>query len=216
MSSIVSVLPAAVRHRVALLPLPRRLYRGDVDLLHTHHCFKRALCFFTADRQRVGQHSRRDLPGDAPLVFAPTARALLAAIANDGIPVAVSLLLILGGDLDREGFVVLEDGAAVEADAGYPEDRECDRQHIAFIAGRVVAGGTVDGTHRAVGKRLGVEAGCSFGVLVIPKANRVLGHSLSFPLRVKLARFLSRTERGQRPNPWSFRVSLTRRSPTAV
>jgi hypothetical protein len=33
------------------------------------------------------------LPGDAPLVFAPAALALLAAIADDGVPVAVGLLL---------------------------------------------------------------------------------------------------------------------------
>jgi hypothetical protein len=32
--------------------------------------------------------------------------ALLAAIADNGIPVAVSLLLIVGGDLERDGFVM--------------------------------------------------------------------------------------------------------------
>jgi hypothetical protein len=45
----------------------------------------------------------RDLPGNAPLVFAPAARAFLPAIANDGVPVAVGLVLIVGGDLEREG-----------------------------------------------------------------------------------------------------------------
>src|SRR3546814_2540962 len=93
---------------------PRRLDRGDVDLLHVHHRIKRALCFIAADRQRLGQHARRDLPRDAPLVLAPAARALLAAIADDGVPVAVGLLLIVGGDLERESFVVLERGTAVE------------------------------------------------------------------------------------------------------
>src|SRR3954468_24142438 len=29
--------------------------------------------FFAAGRQRLGQYARRDLPGDAPLVFAPAA-----------------------------------------------------------------------------------------------------------------------------------------------
>ena len=99
---------------------PRRLDRGDVDLLHAHHRIKRALCFIAAGRQRLGQHARRDLPGDAPLVFAPAALALLAAIADDGVPVAVGLLLIVGGDLEREGFVMLERGTAVEADTGTP------------------------------------------------------------------------------------------------
>src|SRR5260370_12273942 len=92
---------------------PRRLDRGDVDLLHAHHRIKRALCFIAAGRQRLGQHARRDLPGDAPLVFAPAARTLLAAIAYDRVPVAVRLVLIVGGDLEREGFVMFERWAAV-------------------------------------------------------------------------------------------------------
>ena len=52
---------------------PRRLDRGDVDLLHAHHRIERALCFIAAGRHRLRQHARRDLPGDAPLVFAPAA-----------------------------------------------------------------------------------------------------------------------------------------------
>src|SRR5262249_21613800 len=78
----------------------RGLDRGDVNLLHSHHRIKRALCFIAAGRQRLGQHSRRDLPGDAPLVLAPAALALLATIANDRAPVAVGLPLIVGGDLE--------------------------------------------------------------------------------------------------------------------
>src|SRR3954471_22382327 len=128
----------------------RRLDRGDVDLLHAHHRVKRALCFIAAGGEGLGQHARRDLPGDAPLVFAPAARALLAAIADDGVPVAVSLLLIVGGDLEREGFVVLERGPAVEPDTGDAGDRECDRQHVARLAGWEVTGCAVDGAHRAV------------------------------------------------------------------
>src|SRR4249920_2113536 len=95
---------------------PRRLDRGDVDLLHAHHRIERALCFIAAGRHRLGQHARRDLPGDAPLVLAPAARTLLAAIADDGVPVAVGLLLIVGGDLEREGFALLERGTSVETD----------------------------------------------------------------------------------------------------
>src|SRR2546428_11760214 len=97
---------------------PRRLDRGDVDFLHAHHRIKGALCFIAASRQRLGQHAWRDLPGDAPLVFAPAALALLAAIADDGVPVAVGLLLIVSGDLEREGFVMLERRTAVEANTG--------------------------------------------------------------------------------------------------
>src|SRR5882724_955029 len=108
--------------------------------------------------ERFHQHAWRDLPGDAPLVFAPAARALLAAIADDGVPIAVGLLLIVGGDLEREGFVVLERRTAVEAETGYAGDREFDRQHVARLAGRIVTGCTLDGTHCTVGKCLGVEA----------------------------------------------------------
>src|SRR5215210_2374255 len=92
---------------------PRRLDRSDVDLLHAQHRIKRALCFIAAGRHRLNQHARRDLPRDPPLVFAPAALALLAAIADDGVPVTVGLLLIIGSDLEREGFVMLERGTAV-------------------------------------------------------------------------------------------------------
>ena len=61
---------------------PRGLDRSNVDLLHAHHRIERALCFTAAGRQRLHQHARRDLPGDAPLVLAPAARALLPAIAT--------------------------------------------------------------------------------------------------------------------------------------
>src|SRR3981081_4295825 len=103
---------------------PCRLDRGNVDLLHAHHRIERALCFIAAGRHGLGQHAWRYLPGDAPLVLAPAARALLAAIADDGVPIAVGLLLIVGGDLEREGFVMLEHRTAVEAETGYAGDRE--------------------------------------------------------------------------------------------
>src|SRR5947207_5995922 len=77
---------------------PRRLDRFNVDFLHPHHRIERALGFTPAGRQRLRQHARRDLPGDAPSVLAPATRALLPAIADDGVPVAVGLLLIVGGD----------------------------------------------------------------------------------------------------------------------
>jgi hypothetical protein len=40
----------------------------------------------------------------------------------------------------------------------------------------IVAGRTMDGADSAVGKGLGVEAGRSLGVLVVPDANRILCH----------------------------------------
>src|SRR6195256_3541334 len=183
-------LRGAALNELAASAVPRRLDLGDVDLLHAHHRIKRALCFIAAGRHRLGQHARRDLPGDAPLVFAPAARTLLAAIADDGVPVAVGLVLIVGGDLEREGFVMFERGTAVEAETRDAGNREFDHQHIALLAGWVVTGCTVDGTHRAVGKGLGVEAGSSLGVLVVPEANRVLFHYVSFHFEAKFRPYI--------------------------
>src|ERR1700760_896762 len=94
---------------------PRRLDRGDVNFLHRHHRLECALGFIAAGRHRLHQHARRDLPGNAPFVLAPAACAFLPAIADDGVPIAIGLLLIVGGDLEREGFAMLERGTAVEA-----------------------------------------------------------------------------------------------------
>jgi hypothetical protein len=133
----------------------RRLDRGDVDLLHGHHRIKRALSFIASGRQRLCQHARRDLPGDAPLVFAPAASAFLPAIADDGVPVSIGLVLIVGRDLEREGFVMFERRTAVDADTGDAGNREFDDQHITRLARWVVTGCTVDGAYRAVGEGRG-------------------------------------------------------------
>src|ERR1700733_7875155 len=130
----------------------RRLDCRDVYFPHCHHRIERALCFIAAGRHRLGQHTRRDLPRNAPLVLAPAARALLAAIADDGVPIAVGLGLIVSGDLEREGFVMFERGTAVEADTTDTGNLEFDCQHISLLAGWVVARCTMDGTHGAVGK----------------------------------------------------------------
>src|SRR5687768_15191126 len=160
---------ARVRERRQLLSAaPCRLDRAHVDFLHGHHRLERTFRLSAAGRQRLGQHPRRDLPGDAPLVLAPAALAFLTAIVDDGVPVAIGLFLIVGSDLEREGFVMLERWTAVEADAGYPGDCEFDHQDIALLAGGVVAGCTEDGTQCAVGKGIGIESGCRLGVLVVP------------------------------------------------
>src|SRR5688572_4381933 len=62
---------------------------GDVDLLHRHHRLERTLGRVAALGECIGQHPRRDLPTNAPLVLAPAALAFLAAIADDCVPVAV-------------------------------------------------------------------------------------------------------------------------------
>src|SRR5690606_6573924 len=102
--------------RVGSAP-PCRLDRGHVDLLHRHHRLEGAPGFVAASRHGLGEHTWRDLPREAPLVLAPAALALLPAIADDGVPVAVGFLLILGHHLEAEGLAVLEGGAAVQAEA---------------------------------------------------------------------------------------------------
>jgi len=84
-----------------------RCFDGDINLLHSHHRLKRAFCFIAADCERLGQNARCDLPGDAPLVFAPPAFAFLTATADDCVPVAICLFLFVSGDLKREGYGII-------------------------------------------------------------------------------------------------------------
>src|SRR5688572_25579585 len=110
---------------VATSTAARRLDCRDVNLSHIHHRIERAL---GGSAIRIGyrlhQGYRRDLPGKAPFVLAPAALALLAAVADDRVPVAIRLGLIGGCDLKREGFVVLERGSAIESDAGNSHHRK--------------------------------------------------------------------------------------------
>ena len=100
------------------LAAARRLDGGDVDLPHRHHRFECALGLSAAGGKRVGEHAWGDLPVEAPAVLTPTARAFGAAIVDDGIPESVSLFLIVGRDLEREGFAVFELRPAVETETG--------------------------------------------------------------------------------------------------
>src|SRR6478672_7681662 len=101
----------------ALITAHRRLDLGDVNLLHLHHRFERPLRYLAVFGQRLGQDPRCDLPGQAPFVLAPATRALRAAVADDRVPITVSLRLIVGGDLKGERLAVLERVPAVEAKA---------------------------------------------------------------------------------------------------
>jgi hypothetical protein len=86
--------------------------------------------------------------GVVPFVLAPTAGAFLAAVADDGVPVAVRFGLVNGCDLKRERFVVLERGSAIETDAGNAHQVEFDRQRVPFLPRRKVSRCAV---HRAYG-----------------------------------------------------------------
>ncbi len=98
-----------------------RHHRG---LAHLHHGVEHALGRRrVATHDRVGEGAWRDLPGETPFVLAPAAGALLATVADDRVPQAIGFGLVVGGDLEREGFVVGERGAPVESDARCPFGR---------------------------------------------------------------------------------------------
>src|SRR4029079_12404353 len=138
-----------------------------------HHRLEGTLCLTAARGKRIGQRTRSDLPREAPPVLAPTARAFLAAVAHDRIPVAVRLILVVRGDLEGEGFVFPALRASVETETGDPQNGELHRQHIAFLAPRVVTGRLVNRGHLAIRKSGSVEARCLMRVSVEPQADRV-------------------------------------------
>src|SRR5215467_6752193 len=83
---------------------------------------------------------------------------------------------------------MLESGTTVETetrDAGYSE---FNRQHVTRLARWVVTWCTVDCTDRAFWKRLGIKAGRSFRIFVVPNTNRVLGHCASRRFRFHVTR----------------------------
>src|SRR5512134_1991619 len=161
---------------------PGRFDRSDVDLSHLHHRFEGAL-----GRRAIGigergnQGAWRDLPRQAPLVLAPSAFAFLTAIADDRVPQAVGFGLVVGRNLEREGFVVLELRAAVQSDARDANHGELDRQDIPLFASRIVARRAKDPAYRAVGERLGVELRGVQGGAVVPETNRVFADHFRSP-----------------------------------
>src|SRR3954452_14166199 len=96
----ISNLRAAVQRNALLLRVHSRLDGGDVDLRHRHHRLERTSGPIAAPGECIGQYPRGDLPADAPFVLAPAAATFLPAIADDRVPVAVGLFLVLGRDLE--------------------------------------------------------------------------------------------------------------------
>lgn len=117
---------------------------GDVDLSHFHHRIKCAFGFSAADRHRVRQHARRDLPGDSPAVFTPAARAFLAAVADNRIPVAIRFLLGISRNLEGERLSVRKLRPAIETHTRNAEDGEFHREDFALLAAGKVARGFVN------------------------------------------------------------------------
>jgi len=99
---------------------PSRLDGGNIDLRHRHHRLESPPGLIATSGKRVGQHARRDLPGEAPAILTPTALAFLAAIADDRVPVAVRLFLIVCRYLKGKSLVVFEILATLRPRQGMP------------------------------------------------------------------------------------------------
>src|SRR6266568_5023106 len=104
----------------------------------------------------------------------PAARAFRAAIADDRVPVTVRLFLVIRRDLEGKGLGVPERRAAVETETRNAQHGELDRQHIALLAARIVAGSLVNSGYFAIRKGGGVEARRLMRVFVKPETDRVL------------------------------------------
>jgi len=154
---------------------PGGLDFGDVDLAHFHHCGKGAFGFRAAGRHRVRQHARRDLPGDSPAVFAPAAVAFLAAVADDGFPVAIRFRLSVRRDLEGEGLGLFELRPAIDRHAGYVADGELHGENLALLATGKIARGFADRGDFTVWKGLRVKACCLFRIFVEPKTDGIFG-----------------------------------------
>src|SRR5215213_4114103 len=117
----------------------RSLDPGDVNLAHRHHRFEcspgRGLVRIAVGPQ---QRTRRDLPRKAPPILAPAAIAFLPAIADDGVPIAIGLFLVVGQDHEADRLIGLEIGSAVQAHKGSAEDGELDREFGALRPTRKV------------------------------------------------------------------------------
>ncbi|MNI72058.1 hypothetical protein D3C73_1279780 [compost metagenome] len=100
--------------------------------------------------------------------------AFLATVADDGIPQAIGLGLVLGGNLERERFAVLEGRAAIEPDTGDTADREFDGEDVTLLAVGEVARRVMHGGYFTVGKGLCVERGGLQRTAVVPDADGVL------------------------------------------
>ena len=155
----------------------RRFYGGDVDFAHLHHGGEGALrpCGFGVG-YGAQKGSRVDLPRNPQAVFAPAAGAGLAAVADDGLPITVSFLLVVGGYLKRKSLALCELGATIEAYAGYAHDGEVHRQHRACLARWVVCRAAKNLAYAGIGEGGCVKLRGFFGAAGIPKANRVFGN----------------------------------------
>src|SRR5205823_7495292 len=95
-------------------------------------------------------------------------------MADDRVPVAVCLFLILRRYLKGKGLAVPERRAAVEPQTGNAHDGELHRQHIALLAARIVTRSHVNSGYFTIRKGDRIETRRLLRVFVEPQADCVL------------------------------------------
>ena len=126
---------------------------------------------------RLQQHRRRDLPRDAPFVFAPTAGDCLPAVVHNGVPVAIGFLLVRGGNLEGKRICVRMACSAIEPHARDAEHGELHREHITLFASGVVSGRAINLSNAGIRKNRRVKPRSFFCIAIKPEANGVFGRS---------------------------------------
>jgi len=147
---------------------------GNVDFTHLHHRIEGPFCFSATSRYRVRQDSRGDLPGDSPAVPTPAASALLAAIADDRIPVAIRFFLRISRNLKGKRLGVCKLRPTIQTQTRNAKNCEFHREDFAFLAAGIIARGFVNRYYFTVGERGGVKVRRILRILIKPKADGVL------------------------------------------
>src|SRR5204862_2698678 len=110
----------------------------------------------------------------SPTVFAPAARAFLAAVADNRIPVAIRLLLCVSCNLEGERLAVCKMRPTIQTHTRNAADGEFHREDFALLTARKVARRFANRRYFAVRERGLIEARRILRILVKPKTDGVL------------------------------------------
>ena len=106
---------------------------GDDDFRHLHHRLERIVAVVAVESLECGAESGwNDLPTHAPTVFAPSAHAFAATVADKSVPDAVDVVLRIACHLEADGLVVREVRPTVQCNEGTTEQFKLNREHRTF------------------------------------------------------------------------------------
>src|SRR5690625_3873392 len=121
---------------------------SNVDLCHLHHRGEHTLGHGRdREREALKEDRWRNLPRHAQPVLAPATGTSLPAVVDDGMPIAIRLLLIAGRNLKGKGLAVPEFRPAIEPEAGDAHQGELNEQHVALFAGGEIPRCAPNGIH---------------------------------------------------------------------